>query len=204
MTGERLLQAVPPAIPSPTARANPGDAALQAKVAAGDAAAFGVLVDRHSPMAFRVACRMLGDRSEAEDVVQDAFTRLWINAASLDFAAGPGGWLHRVTVNLCFDRLRRRRFVADVAVPDIADDAPGADLAHDRARLAAVTSAAIARLPDRQRAAIILTHYEQFANAAAAAALGLNIKAFESLLLRARAALRVQLAESGIVPGSLS
>lgn len=200
MSGERLSRSLSAAIP-PVAV---DDAALQAQVAAGDAAAFRKLVDAHGPMAFRVAYRMVGDRSEAEDIVQDAFTRLWVNAASLDLGAGPGGWLHRVTVNLAFDRLRRRRFVADVPVPDVPDDAAGADLAHDRARLAAMTSAAIARLPDRQRAAIVLTYYETLSNAAAAAALDLNIKAFESLLLRARSALRTMLAEAGVVPGSLS
>lgn len=199
MTSERLSRA-PAAIPD--------DDGLPARVAAGDAVAFRQLVDRHGPMAFRVAYRMVSERSEAEDIVQDAFTRLWINAPALDLAAGAeanlGGWLHRVTVNLCLDRLRRRRFVADGQVPDVADDTAGADLAHDRARLAAVTSAAIARLPDRQRAAIILTYYEALPNAAAAAALELNIKAFESLLLRARSALRVMLAKAGLVPGSLS
>lgn len=177
----------------------PDDAALMASVAGGCARAFRAVVDRHSGAAFRVAYRMTGDASEAEEIVQEAFTRLWTSAPTLGGGAGPGGWLHRVTINLCLDRLRRRRFVSDAPAPDLADERPGADLMLDRARMEAITAECVARLPDRQRAAIILTYTEGLPNMAAAAALDLNLKAFESLLLRARTALRGLLAARGIV-----
>lgn len=199
------LQRQPAGGPAPRPRSLtavvPDDAALMARVAVGCARAFRAVVDRHSGAAFHVAYRMTGDRGEAEDIVQEAFTRLWTSAPTLGGGAGPGGWLHRVTINLCLDRLRRRRFVSDVPAPDLADERPGADLMLDRARLAAITTECVGRLPDRQRAAIILTYTEGLPNMAAAAALELNVKAFESLLLRARTALRGLLAARGIVEG---
>lgn len=180
------------------------DDALLRQVALGDAVAFRTLVDRHHAVMFRIGWRMLGQRAEAEDIVQDALTRLWVNAATLDPRRGAGGWLHRVTVNLCLDRLRRRRFVADVPVPDRADDAAPADVEMDRARLAALTSSCVAALPDRQRAAIVLTYFENLSNNDAATALDLNLKAFESLLLRARSTLRGTLAARGVGTAALA
>ena len=98
-----------------------------------------------------------------------------------------------MATNLCLDRLRRRKFASDEAVPERVDETPGADEQMDEARLRARTAAAVQALPDRQRAAIILTYYEDYSNMAAAETLDMNIKAFESLLLRARSALRVAL-----------
>jgi RNA polymerase sigma factor (sigma-70 family) len=168
-----------------------GDDALMERVRARDAAAFAMLVNAHATLLHRIAYRMIGDATEAEDVAQEALLRLWQHADRWrGGGTGAAAWLTRVTVNLCLDRLRRRRFSSDEAVPDRPDDAP---LAHDMMaaaeQLAAVV-AAIAALPDRQRAAIVLTYYEDQCNAAAAAVLDMNIKAFESLLLRARQALK--------------
>ncbi len=170
------------------------DDALMARVCARDAAAFRILVDAHVRPLHRIAYRMIGDATEAEDLAQEALLRLWRDAAR--WQAGQGGvgaWLKRVVVNLCLDRLRRRRFASDEAVPDRADDTPLAPEEMDAARLRAATVAAIAALPDRQRAAIVLTYYEEVSNQVAAETIDMNIKAFESLLLRARAALRAAL-----------
>jgi len=166
------------------------DGALMARVASGDAAAFRGIVERHMAMVHSLAWRMLGDRAEAEDVVQETFTRTWVNARSWTPAGGGlGGWLRRIATNLCLDRLRRRRFVSGEAVPERADETPGADAGIDDARRGAAVAAAIGALPDRQRAAIVLTYYEGVANAEAAAILGVGVKAVESLLVRARQAL---------------
>src|SRR3954468_11405627 len=92
-----------------------GDAALMARVAAGDAAAFRVLVERHAAMVHALAWRMLGP-ADAEDVVQESFTRLWVNAKGwTPSGAGLGGWLRRIATNLCLDRLRRPRTLGDEA-----------------------------------------------------------------------------------------
>ena len=171
------------------------DDALMARVLRRDAAAFRVLVDGHARALHRIAYRMIGDASEAEDLAQEALTRLWQHAGRWQAGgSGIGAWLTRVTMNLCLDRLRRRRFASDEAVPERADEAPLAPelIAAEQERQRVV--AAIAALPDNQRAAIVLTYYEELPNAAAAESLDMNIKAFESLLLRARGALKRALA----------
>ena len=177
-----------------TALIDESDDALMARVALRDGAAFARLVNIHATRPQRIAYRMLGDASEAEDIAQEAMLRLWDNAPKWQAGgAGVAAWLGRVATNLCLDRLRRRKFASDDAVPERADDRPLADEVIDDEALRARTAAAVRALPDRQRAAIILTYYEDYPNMAAASALDMNIKAFESLLLRARAALRLAL-----------
>jgi RNA polymerase sigma-70 factor (ECF subfamily) len=170
-----------------------------ARVAAGDAAAFRALVDRHAAMVHALAWRMLGP-ADAEDVVQESFTRLWVNAKGwAPSGGGLGGWLRRVATNLCLDRLRRPRTVGASLLADHADDAPPADVRLDEARRQAAVAAAVRALPDRQRAAIVLTYYEGVPNSEAAAILGLGVKAVESLLVRARQALIGSLARQGLI-----
>jgi len=175
------------------------DSALMIRVAAGDAAAFRVLVERHSTMVHTLAWRMLGP-AEAEDVVQESFTRLWVNAKGwTPTGGGLGGWLRRVATNLCLDRLRRPRMVGDALLADHRDEAPLADERFDTARREAAVADAVRALPDRQCAAIVLTYYEGLPNAEAGAILGLGVKAVESLLVRARRALVRSLARQGLI-----
>jgi RNA polymerase sigma factor (sigma-70 family) len=167
---------------------------LMRLVSGRDAGAFRLLVDRHGARPYRIAWRMLGNATDAEDVAQDALLRLWDQAGKWQSGqAGVSAWLARVATNLCLDRLRRRKFVSDELVPEREDETPSVDVQIDAERRRQRAAMAIAALPDRQRAAITLTYYEEFSNQMAADALGMNIKAFESLLLRARAALRVAL-----------
>jgi RNA polymerase sigma factor (sigma-70 family) len=170
---------------------NESDDALMARVAARDTAALRLLADRHAQLPWRIAYRMLADASEAEDVAQDAMLRLWQYADRWQ-AGGPGvaAWLTRVATNACLDRLRRRRFASDEAVPERADENPLADAVIEEDEVRKAVADCIEALPDRQRAAIILTYYEEQQNRMAAEILTMQIKAFESLLLRARAALR--------------
>jgi RNA polymerase sigma-70 factor (ECF subfamily) len=175
------------------------DTRLIAAVAQGDAAAFRTLVGRHSRTLYRLAHRLLNDAAEAEDVTQETLVRLWDHAAAWQpRGGGAPAWLRRTATNLCLDRLRRRSRLADVTPPDEADPAPGADAQLDGQRLGEVAQRAIAALPDRQRAAIVLTYYEELPNAEAADTLQMKLKAFESLLLRARSALRAQVRAAGI------
>jgi RNA polymerase sigma factor (sigma-70 family) len=184
-----------------------GDAtgdALMARVAKHDGAAFRQLVDRHAASVHRIAYRMLADTTEAEDVAQEALLRLWSHAARWQSElTGVAAWLNRVAVNLCFDRLRRRKFSSDAEVPDQEDEAPRADTLIDSERMRVATIKCIQALPERQRAAIILTYYEDQSNIMAAGALEMNIKAFESLLLRARQALSKAIVETGLVDGGV-
>jgi RNA polymerase sigma factor (sigma-70 family) len=176
------------------------DGTLMRRVASGDAQALELVAERHTPMLYAVAWRMLGDPAEAEDVVQEAITRVWVKAGSwTPVGGGLGGWLRRIATNLCIDRQRKRAFVADVEIPERADDSPGADMLIDEQRRRQAVADAMQALPDRQRAAIVLTYYEGVSNAEAAQALGIGVKALESLLVRARQGLSRSLAEQGML-----
>lgn len=175
------------------------DDALMARVASRDRDAFRMLVEAHAAVPHRIAWRMIGDAAEAEDIAQEALLKLWENAARWQpGGAGVAAWLTRVAVNQCLDRLRRRRFASDEAVPERADDAPGADETLDAERTCAAAKACVGALPDQQRAAIVLTYYEDMPNMMAAETLEMNIKAFESLLFRARKALRLAFEARGL------
>ena len=171
---------------------------LAAQAAAGDRRACRALVDRHLAALVRYANRMLGDAAEAEDVAQEAFLRLWRSLAERpEVSASIGAWLFRVAHNLCIDQLRRRRSIPlddIVEPPDATPDAAEQMLAAERQRAVA---AALGALPERQRAAILLCHYEGFSNAEAAGVLGVGVEAVESLLARGRRGLRQRLMADG-------
>lgn len=173
------------------------DQDLIARVAANDPAAVRAMVARKLPRLLAVATRLLGDRGEAEDVAQEAFLRLWRQTRRWrPGAALFDTWLHRVTLNLCYDRLRRRREVPAAVVPERCDPAPPADQAMMTAARDARLAAAIQALPERQRAALVLQYYEGLSNIDAAAAMEIGVEALESLLSRARRSLKAQLKES--------
>ena len=172
------------------------DDTLMARVALRDGEAFRTLVEGHAAKAHRIGWRMLGDATEAEDVAQEAMLKLWEQADKWQSGgAGVGAWLNRVATNLCLDRLRRRRFTSDEEVPERADESPLADALVDEEAMRLKAMMAVQALPDRQRAAIVLTYYEDCSNMAAAEILDMNVKAFESLLLRARNALKASLCD---------
>jgi RNA polymerase sigma factor (sigma-70 family) len=180
------------------------DDALMARVALREASALRLLADRHANLPWRIGYRMLSDRAEAEDVAQEALLRLW--QAGSNWKPGGSGvaaWLSRVATNLCLDRLRRRRFVSDDEAPDRADAAPLADAEIEGDEVRAAVIHCIQSLPERQRASIILTYYEEQANQSAAETLAMQIKAFESLLFRARAALRKCIEGKDVVAGDV-
>jgi RNA polymerase sigma-70 factor (ECF subfamily) len=177
------------------AEADP-DEALVIGVARGDPAAARMLAARKLPRLLSLARRMLGDAVDAEDVAQEVMVRVWRQAPRWR----PGQalfdtWMHRVALNLCYDRLRRRKRQSLNEPPDLADPGP----APDRGLLAADVSVRVARamagLPDRQREAIVLCHYQEFSNIEAASLMGISVEALESLLSRGRRALRVALAD---------
>lgn len=191
--------------------AGPGDdAALAARLAARDAAALREVIACHAAALHRACYRMTGDAHEAEDIVQEACLRLWDQAPKIaarhpvgSQAAATlrlGGWLQRVVTNLAIDRLRRTRRLSNGEVPDSADEAPLADTLIEAGERDGTARTLIMALPERQRAAIVLTYYEELPNAEAAEAMEMNIKAFESLLHRARAALRQAWTAQGDAP----
>ena len=171
------------------------DLALVRRAGAGDQAACAALVDRHLTRVLALAARLLGDRAAAEDVAQEAFLRVWRHAGS--WRAGEARfatWLHRVTVNLCQDRRRRRREAPLETAADPPSPEPGPEAALQRRAVAARVEAALAALPERQRTALVLCHYQELSNAEAAQLLGVTVEALESLLARGRRRLREILA----------
>lgn len=172
----------------------PSDEELLGRVGRGDRVACHVLVERYLGRLLRFAGRVLGDPQEAEDVVQETFARLWLHAAR--WRPGPARfstWLHQVALNLCRDRLARRREMPVAVVPDAADPAPQPASRLEEADLRRIVGDAVSGLPDRQREALVLCHFQGFSNAEAAAVLGVGIEALESLLARARRTLRERL-----------
>jgi RNA polymerase sigma-70 factor (ECF subfamily) len=179
-----------------TRGASDPDDELVRRAGRGDAAAVSALVARKLRRVLSLAERMLGDPAEAEDVAQETFLRVWRNAAHWrPGAARFDTWLHRVTLNLCYDRLRRRRERPMAEPPETPDPGP----APDRGLLAADVSErmrqALQALPSRQREAIVLCYYQELGNIEAAAMMGVSVEALESLLSRGRRALRSQLAD---------
>jgi RNA polymerase sigma factor (sigma-70 family) len=173
------------------------DAEFVRKAGAGDARAAEALVRRHLPRMVGLARRMLNDAAEAEDVAQEVFLRVWREAPRWQPGAAKfETWMHRVALNLCYDRLRRRREKPDAeAGVDLPDDAPLASEAWLAQQRAARVNAALAALPERQRAAIALVHYQELTNIAAAEMLEISVEALESLLARGRRALKAALAD---------
>jgi RNA polymerase sigma factor (sigma-70 family) len=171
------------------------DAELVVRAGRGERAAAEVLMARHLPALLALARRLLRDPVEAEDAVQDTFIQLWTHAARWE----PGRakfatWLYRVTFNKCYDRLRRRPNARLEEAGAVADPAPGPDAALAHAAVSVQVEAAIAALPERQRAAIQLCHYQGCGNIEAAEILGVTVETVESLLARGRRTLRAKLA----------
>jgi RNA polymerase sigma-70 factor (ECF subfamily) len=171
------------------------DEALMARVAKGDQRAFRELARRHLPVMLGVARRILGNAAEAEDVAQEAMLRVWTHAPRWQPLALFRTWLSRVVVNLCLDRKRKAPWVELEAAGEIADPAPLAGEAAETAERERLLAAAIAELPDRQRAAIVLSYTEGMSNAQVAEILDTTVSAVETLLVRGKQNLRRALAQ---------
>ena len=176
---------------------DPGWDAL-ARVAAGDSDAFAAIVEAHQERLLRLCERLLGDAEEARDAAQEVFLKAYRKAADFRPQGQVYTWLYRIAVNHCFNRLRRRRLIrflrferfetdpeADAPAfdpPDAAAD-PAASL-EARQRWQA-TRQAIAKLPDNQRAVLILARFEGLSYRQIAEVLGITEGAVESRLVRA-------------------
>jgi RNA polymerase sigma-70 factor (ECF subfamily) len=172
------------------------DKTLLARVAARDAEAFRALLDRHLGGVLALARRMLHDDAEAEDVAQEAMLRLWRQGGSVEVGPqGLGPWLRRVAANMCIDRLRSgKRAIAGLEMPEEAIEADQHRVLEGK-DVAARVAGALQTLPERQRQALTLFHYEGLSLIEVATSLGISGEAVESLLARARRSLRAQLKE---------
>ena len=173
------------------------DSEIMARIANGDAQAFASLVKLHLPRAYALAYRTLMNSAEAEEVAQDAFTKVWVKARDYDGSrAAFATWLHRIVVNLCLDRIRQRKYHdGDDALALVADTRESSESLASNAEEADLVRDAVALLPEQQRLAVSLCYFEEYTNPEAAKMMGLHIKALEGLLVRARKTLREKLSE---------
>ena len=165
------------------------------RAAAGDPAAVRAIVVRHTARLHALAFRMMRSQEDAEDVVQEAFLRAWKVLPRWEPKAKLSTWLHRVTLNLCYDRLRKTREQLHADPPEMVDPAPLPDTILQSQQIADRLHMALAQLPDRQRAALSLCALEGHSNREAADILEVSVEALESLLSRGRRQLRSRLTE---------
>ena len=182
-----------------------GDDALMAAIAQGDTIAFRVLMERWWPRVFAFLVRALAHRSDAEDLTQETFLRLVRAASRYEPEGRFAAWLFRIAGNLARAEMRRRRVRGWLTgVARVQDDAvleslpaprafdPDGPLAN--AEIRAALAHALARLPERQRLAVLLRYFEDLPLREVAAALGIRERAAESLVARGTARLRRALA----------
>ncbi|MEL6298908.1 MAG: sigma-70 family RNA polymerase sigma factor [Pseudomonadota bacterium] len=172
------------------------DADLLQRSADGDQRAFGEIVSRHLHVPFASARRLLGDPAEAEDVAQESLVRLWQQkSALLERPLNLPAWLGRVAANLAIDRLRaRKRLDYSDAVPEVPV-APAQQRSIEVVDAAGRVQAALDALPDRQRVAVTLFHFEEMSQRDVAALMQVSEDALESLLRRGRSGLKSALAD---------
>jgi RNA polymerase sigma-70 factor (ECF subfamily) len=160
----------------------------------GDRDAFRVLVDRHARALFRLAFRMTGNESDAEDIVQETFLKAWKQIGRFDGRAGFGTWVHRICANCALDHIRaRRRHDAGDSEDVLAQAAAGTPSPERIAQSSQVTAmlgAALEELSGMERAAFVLRHYEGMSMQDISAALGVQTGAAKHSVFRAVQKLR--------------
>jgi RNA polymerase sigma-70 factor (ECF subfamily) len=179
------------------------DRALLAAHVAGDRDAFGTLARHHRERLWAVALRTLGDREEAADAVQDALLSAYRGAASYRGDARVTTWLHRIVVNACLDRVRRRRARPAVPLPEQGSSAEPADRtdALSARETALDVESALALLSVEQRTAILLVDVHGLPVEEAAAVLGVPAGTVKSRCSRGRARLALSLGHLRNRPG---
>jgi RNA polymerase sigma-70 factor (ECF subfamily) len=169
------------------------DEALMLRVASGDRLAFRHLAERHAKKTLAIARRIAANEADAEEILQEAMIIVWTSAPRWRPDATFLTWHYRVVFNLCMDRLRQRGFAPLDDAGDPPDPAPLASETLEKEQSQRLVTQAVSRLPARQRAALVLTYYEGMSNSETADVLGTSVSSVESLLVRAKKALRKEL-----------
>jgi RNA polymerase sigma-70 factor (ECF subfamily) len=167
------------------------DAQLMLRVREGDRAAFDALFRRWAPPVVNFLARMVPDRARAEELAQDVFVRIYGARERYEVRARFSTWLFGIAHNLALNELarahrKRERPLGDEHLDTLADDAPEPEQQLDTRRTARALEAALPRLPDRQRAALLLRTQENLSYDEIAEALGASTSGIKSLLHRAR------------------
>ncbi|QDL99154.1 RNA polymerase sigma factor [Rhodopseudomonas palustris] len=190
---EVAQQMTSPAIDMPITGARPRDEddELLDRLANDDEGAFRRLVERHIDRAFSVALRILGNRDDAEDVVQDTMLKVWTRRGQWEHGRAKfSTWLYRVVTNRCIDLHRQPRTDNVEAVPEPADTQPDAVSTIQRDEVTILLERAMQQLPEQQRIAVILSYHENMSNREIADVMETTVSAVESLLKRGRQQLR--------------
>ena len=172
------------------------DTALMSRIALRDRRAFQSFTRRHYSRCLAVARRVLGNTSDAEELVQDALLRVWEHAGEWrGVTSRVSTWLYRIVLNLAIDRTRKRSpiFVRVEDGPVMVDPTPSAHLVLEGRELESYIAKEIPELPARQREALSLCYFEGLSCAEAAAEMKISVSAMEALLVRARRTLRDRL-----------
>jgi len=194
-----IIMEEPPATPTEEGLV---DHALMRRIAEGDERAFTELVERHQNMVVGTVAKMLGNSSEAEDISQQVFVRIWKHARRYKPNAKFTTYLFTITRNLVFNEIRRRKRRNEVSSDEREEtsrqeiaDSPQyrPDREMERQELRDVVDKAIEALPEQQRLAVVLRRYEQMPYEQIAEVLELSLPAVKSLLFRARTSLRESL-----------
>lgn len=183
------------------------DGELLRRIARGDDDAFKTLFDRHYRLAYSVIYRHLGVQGAAEDLVQDAFLRVYRNAAKWEPSAKFSTWFYTIVSNLCLNFKRdRARDKLRLLSGDSQEDGnpleqlagaadPPPDDSDEREQKSRLIREAMESLPENQRMALILSKYENKSYEEIAGVLGTTVAAVKSMTARARVTLREKLSK---------
>ncbi len=171
------------------------DEELMLAVCEGDQSSYQTLVRQHLKPISHYAYRILGSNRDAEDITQEVFLRMWVNAAKWNPEKSKlTTWLHRIAHNLCIDHLRKhgntetREDIEEGLYETGSQENNIEDIGQTQ--LSSLLDQAIQRLPENQRSALMLCHHAGFSNKEAADIMNISVKAVESNIARARRNLR--------------
>lgn len=157
----------------------------------GDESAFELLLEQYLPSLTNYVMRMMANTAEADDIIQETFIRLWTHGQKFN----PGTaklttWLHNIAHNLCIDHFRKHSRLVGESAEQYDAGATGPEQDYIRQRQVSSIHEAMITLPERQRSAIIMCHYQGLSNKDAAAVLDVSVDALESLMARGRRKLK--------------
>ena len=181
------------------------DEELMRAVCNGEQFAYQTIVKQHLTSISHYAFRILGNQKDSEDITQETFLKLWINAEKWQpEKAKLSTWLHRIAHNLCIDYLRKHGSIQTLdnieegedSIENLRDWQESHEISETRTQQDQILKNAISNLPENQRSALALCHYSGFSHKDAAAIMNVSVKALESAITRAKRSLRKQLRDT--------
>jgi RNA polymerase sigma-70 factor (ECF subfamily) len=184
---------------------NPTDAELVESCLAGQRGAFDLLVERHQRHVYQLCFRFVGNHEDASDLAQDVFIRAYRGLGKFKGEASLGTWLYRIAVNVCLNKVGAKTPKPDALDPllaandeRIAATGESADAAILRGERAGQVRAAIAKLPRKQRATLILRVYHELPHEEIAGILGSSVGAVKANFFHALNNLKKLMLDAGM------